>query len=168
MQILESLNGGLPFENSKFQVWHYILQIETMNTTGLIQFYSSKPRLIYMAVNIWIAPVILYLVGVWALPPTLPHYLTFFITGLIAIRYTKPRWGNPRMVFDSEGFYCGEYFPAESIQKVEPVMRALKLSLIKGGEVKEKVISLGWASNDDLKTIIKLVDERFGGRKNNK
>ena len=121
-----------------------------------------------MAANIWIAPVVLYLVGFWALPPTLPHYITFFITGLIAMRYTKRRWGNPRMVFDSEGFYCGEYFPAESIQKVEPVMRALKLSLIKGGEVKEKVISLGWASNDDLKTIIKLVDERFGGRENNK
>ncbi len=83
------------------------------------------------------------------------------------MRYTKRRWGSPRMVFDSEGFYCGEYFPAESIQKVEPVMRALKLSLIKGGEVKEKAISLGWASNDDLKTIITLVDERFGGRENN-
>lgn len=138
-----------------------------MNTTEQIQFYSSKPRLIYVAANIWIAPVLLYLIGIWTLPPTLPHYITFFITGLIAMRYTKPRWGSARMVFDSEGFYCGEYFSAESIQKVEPVMRALKLSLINGGEVKEKVISLGWASNDDLKTIIKLVDQRFGGRGNN-
>ena len=121
-----------------------------------------------MAANIWAAPVLLYLLGVWALPPTLPHYLTFFVTGLIAVRYIKQRWSSPRMVFDNEGFYCGEYFPTESIQKVEPVMRALKLSLIKGGEVKEKVISLGWASNDDLKTIIILVNERFGGRGNNK
>ena len=120
-----------------------------------------------MAANIWIAPVLLYLIGIWTLPPTLPHYITFFITGLIAMRYTKRRWGSARMVFDSEGFYCGEYFSAESIQKVEPVMRALKLSLINGGEVKEKVISLGWASNDDLKTIVKLVDQRFGGRGNN-
>ena len=139
-----------------------------MNTTEQIEFYSSKPRLIYMAANIWIAPVLLYLVGVWALPPTLPHYITFFISGLIAMRYIKQRWASPRLVFDSEGFYCGEYFPTESIQKVEPVMRALKLSLIKEGESKDKVISLGWASNDDLKTIIKLADERFGGRKNNK
>ena len=138
-----------------------------MNTTETIQFYSSKPRLIYVAANIWIAPVLLYLIGVWALPPTVPHYFAFFITGLIAMRYTKPRWSSPRMVFDSEGFYCGEYFADESIQKVEPVMRALKLSLIKDGEVKEKVISLGWAGSDDLKTIIKLVHERYGGRENN-
>ena len=45
-------------------------------------------------------------------------------------------------------------------------MRALKLGLIKDGESKEKVISLGWASNDDLKTIIKLAYERFGSREN--
>ena len=121
-----------------------------------------------MAANIWAAPVLLYLIGVWTLPPTLPHYITFFITGLIAMRYIKQRWGSPRMVFDSEGFYCGEYFPAESIQKVDPVMRALKLSLIKDGESKEKVISLGWASNDDLKRIIKLADERFNAREINK
>ncbi len=68
------------------------------------------------------------------------------------------------MVFDSEGLYCGEYYPAESIQKVEPVLRSLKLSLIKDGETRDKVISLGWASNDDLKTIIILADERFNSK----
>ncbi len=80
------------------------------------------------------------------------------------MRYVKQRWGNPRMVFDSEGFYCGEYYLAESIQKVEPVMRSLKLSLTKDGESKDKVISLGWASNDDFKTIVKLAVERFNSR----
>ena len=135
-----------------------------MTTTDQIQFYSSKPRLIHMAINIWIAPALLYLAGIWAFPPTMPHYITFFFTGLIAMRYVKQRWGNPRMVFDSEGFYCGEYYLAESIQKVEPVMRSLKLSLTKDGESKDKIISLGWASNDDLKTIVKLAVERFNRR----
>jgi len=135
-----------------------------MNTTDKINFYSSKPRLIHMAANIWIAPALLYLIGVWTWPPALPHYIAFFITGLIAMRYTKQRWGSPRMVFDSEGLYCGEYYPTESIQKVEPVMRSLKLSLVKDGISRDKVISLGWASKDDLKTIVMLADERFNNR----
>ena len=117
-----------------------------------------------MAVNIWVTPGLLYLVGVWTWPPTIPHYITFFITGLIAMRFVKQRWGSPRMVFDNEGLYCGEYYPAESIQKVEPVMRALRLSLIRDGESKDKVISLGWASNDDLKRIVKLADDRFNSK----
>ena len=135
-----------------------------MNTVEPIRFYSSRPRLIHMAVNIWISPALLYLIGIWTWPPTLPHYITFFITGLIAMRYTKQRWDSPRMVFDSEGVYCGEYYPAESIQKIEPVMRAIKLSLFKDGVPKDKVISLGWASNDDFKKIVKLADERFNSR----
>ena len=43
-------------------------------------------------------------------------------------------------------------------------MRSLKLSLTKDGESKDKVISLGWASNDDFKTIVKLAVERFNSR----
>ena len=132
-----------------------------MNATDQIIFYSSKPRLLHMAANILIAPALLYLVGLWAWPPTMPHYVTFFITGLIAMRYVKQRWSSPRLVFDSEGFYCREYYPAESIQKVEPVLRSIRLSLIKDGESKDKVVSLGWASNDDFKTIINLAVDRF-------
>ena len=132
-----------------------------MSTAEPIHFYSSRPRLIHMAVNIWISPALLYLLGIWAWPPALPHFIAFFITGVLAIRYAKARWASPRMVFDSEGLYCEEYYPAESIQKVEPVMRALKLSLIKDGVPKDKVIGLGWASNDDLKKIVILADERF-------
>jgi len=132
-----------------------------MNATDPIHFYSSKPRLIHMAANIWISPGLLYLAGIWAWPPTTPHYITFFITGLIAIRYSQQRWSSPRLVLDSEGLYCGKYYPAETIHKVEPVLRALKLSLISDGELKDKVISLGWASNDDIKTIVMLAADRF-------
>jgi hypothetical protein len=137
------------------------LPVDAMNTADEYHFYSSKPRLIHMAANIFIAPALLYLVGVWTWPPVLPHYITFFISGFIALGFVKQRWGSPRLVFDSEGLYFGEYYPAESIQKVEPVMRSLKLSLIKDGEIKDKIISLGWASNDDLNTIVKMAVDRF-------
>jgi hypothetical protein len=135
-----------------------------MTTTEKVEFYSSKPRLIHMTANIWISPVLLYLIGIWVWPPTLPHYIAFFITGLIAMHYFKQRWGSPRLVFDEEGFYCGEYYPVETIQKVEPGMRSLKLSLIKDGESKDKVISLGWASNDDFKAIVLLAMDRFNSK----
>jgi len=42
-----------------------------MNTTDQIHFYSSKPRLIHMAANIWIAPAYLYLIGIWTWPQNL-------------------------------------------------------------------------------------------------
>jgi len=89
-------------------------------------FYSSKPRTIHMAINIAIAPVLLYLLGIWPWPPTLPHYITFFITGLIGMRYAKRRLGQPRLALDEKGLYCGEFYPAESIRNVQTVMRALK------------------------------------------
>ncbi len=124
-------------------------------------FYSSKPRTIHVAVNIALAPVLLYLLGIWPWPPTLPHYITFFITGLIGMRYAKLRLGQARLALDEKGLYCGEFYPAESIRNVQPVMRALKLTLMQDGEVKEKIINLGWASNNDFNVIVQLVVERF-------
>lgn len=125
-------------------------------------FYSSKPRVIHMAINIAIAPVLLYLVGVWPWPPTLPHYITFFITGLIGMRYAKQRLGRARLAIDADGLHCNEFYPNESIRDVQTVMRALKLTLVQDGEVREKIINLGWASNDDFKTIVELLSKRFG------
>ena len=71
-----------------------------MNDESTAVFYSSKPRVTHMALNITLAPVLLYLVGIWPWPPTLPHYITFFITGLIGMRYAKQRLGQPRLVLD--------------------------------------------------------------------
>jgi len=127
-----------------------------------IQFYSSKPRLLHVALNIALAPALLYLVGVWPWPPTLPHYLTFGITGLIAMRYAKMRWRQPRLVIDEQGLTCGVFYPWASIRHVQTVMRAFKLTLMHDdGKVTQKVLNLGWASNDDFKKIVALVTERF-------
>ena len=124
-------------------------------------FYASKPRVIHMAINITLAPVLLYLIGLWPWPPTLPHYITFFITGLIGFRYAKLRLGQPRLVLDEKGLYCPEFFAQEDIRNVQTVMRALKLTLVEDGEVKEKIINLGWASNQDFPLIVELVTKRF-------
>lgn len=133
-----------------------------MNEPQPIQFYSSKPRLIHMALNISLAPALLYLVGFWPWPPTLPHYITFGITGLIAMRYARLRWHQPRLIIDDRGLTCGEFYPWESIRHVQTVMRAFKLTLMQeDGQVRQKVLNLGWASNDDFKTIVRIITERF-------
>ena len=132
-----------------------------MSETSPQVFYSSKPRLVHVALNIALAPVLLYLFGIWSLPPTLPHYITFAITGLIGHRYARRRWSTPRLVLDDDGLHCGEFYPAESIQRVDRVMRAMKLRVLVDGAVQDRVISLGWASNADFKVIVALLHDRF-------
>ena len=124
-------------------------------------FYSSKPRLIHMAVNIAIAPVLLYLLGAWPWPPVLPHYIVFAITTLMALRFARQRWSAPRLVLDASGLSCGKFYAADDIYRAEPSMRAVTLTLLADGKVKTKAISLGWASREDCRVIQHLLAQRF-------
>lgn len=139
-----SVNNGVPMTDSES-----------------IKFYSSKPRLIHMAANILFAPILLYLLGLWAWPPVLPHYIVFAITLLMAVRYLRQRWHAPRLVLDEKGLFCGTFYPAEDIYRTDATMRAVQLTVLKDGKVKQEIISLGWASREDFKTIIQLLSERF-------
>ena len=56
-----------------------------MNDETRHVFYASKPRILHMALNIAIAPVLLYLLGAWKWPPVLPHYIVFAMTSLMAL-----------------------------------------------------------------------------------
>lgn len=132
-----------------------------MSDTETNTFYSSKFRLVHIAANIALAPALLYLFGIWSLPPTLPHFATFAVTGFIAFRYAFQRWDIPRLVIDDAGLHFGEFIPAESIQKVDRLMRSLKIQVLEDGSMKEKVINLNWASNADFKIILELVGRRF-------
>jgi hypothetical protein len=124
-------------------------------------FYSSKTRLVHMAINIAIAPVLLYLLGAWAWPPILPHYIVFVITGLMAVHFARRRWNEPRLVLDANGLLCGKFYSADNIYKAEPAMRSISLTLLTEGRVKNKIVSLGWASREDCQTIQQLLAERF-------
>lgn len=124
-------------------------------------FYSSKPRLVHMALNIAFAPVLLYLAGLWTLPPVLPHYIVFAITALMAVQFTRQRWYAPRLVLDDKGLFCGKFYPIDNIYRAEAVFRAVKLTVLADGKVSEKIVSLGWSSRDDYKKIAQLLSERF-------
>jgi len=124
-------------------------------------FYSSKPRIVHVALNIALAPILLYLLGAWAWPPELPHYIVFAITGLMALHYARQRWKAPRLVLDDKGLHCGTFYPAENIYRAEASIRSVTLTVLADGKVKEKIISLGWASRDDYKAIVQLLSDRF-------
>jgi hypothetical protein len=133
----------------------------SMTDSESIKFYSSKPRLIHMSANILFAPILLYLLGVWAWPPTLPHYIVFAITLLMAVHYLRQRWHTPRLVLDEKGLFCGAFYSAENIYRADATLRSVQLTVLKDGKVKQKIISLGWASREDYKAIVQLLSERF-------
>ena len=124
-------------------------------------FYSSKPIIIQMAINIAIAPLLLYLLGAWSWPPELPHYVVFAITFLMALQYARQRWKAPRLLLDDSGLTCGKFYAADNIYRAEPSLRSVTLTILSDGKVKEKVVNLGWASKDDCRTIQQLLANRF-------
>ena len=132
-----------------------------MNTESRHVFYASKPRILHMALNITLAPILLYLLGAWSWPPLLPHYIVFAITALMGLHYARRHWSTPRLVLDEEGLHCGDFYATDEIYKAVPAMRSVVLTVLRDGKVKDKVISLGWSSRDDYRVIVQLLGERF-------
>jgi hypothetical protein len=132
-----------------------------MDNASKQAFYASKLRILHMAANITLAPSLLYLVGAWSWPPQLPHYIVFAITALMALHYSRRHWSTPRLVLDESGLQCGAFYETDNIYRAEPAIRSVVLTILKDGKVKEKIISLGWASREDYKAIIALLSERF-------
>jgi hypothetical protein len=132
-----------------------------MSTDSKHVFFASKPRILHMAANIAFAPILLYLLGAWSWPPLLPHYVVFAITALMALHYARRHWSTPRLVLDETGLHCGDFYATDDIYKADAAIRSVVLTVLRDGKVKEKIISLGWASRDDYKTIVQLLGERF-------
>jgi hypothetical protein len=132
-----------------------------METNNRKVFYASKPRILHMAANIALAPFLLYLLGAWPWPPQLPHYVVFAITALMALHYARRNWSRPRLVLDDSGLHCGAFYASDNIYKATPAIRSVVLTMLKDGKVRDKVISLGWSSREDYRTIVALLSERF-------
>lgn len=132
-----------------------------MNDEEKLTFYSSKPRLIHIAANIALAPVLLYLIRVWPWPPTIVHLCVFAITTIIALRYLIRHWHTPRLIIDNKGLYFGQFYPAETIRKTESTLRTITLTLEEDGQIRVKTLNFRWASSDDFQVIDDLVKNRF-------
>jgi len=129
---------------------------------GAVSFYPGKNQLIPIAFNIAVAPLLLYLIGLWPWPPTVLHIAVFALTSIMAVRFVKHHLQKARMVIDEAGIHCGKSYPAENIRGVKPYMRALKVRVDVDGNETEKVINLWWASNEDLQVIFQQTAERYG------
>ena len=134
------------------------------NAQSSISFYPGKKQLIPLAFNIAVAPMLLYLFGLWPWPPTVLHMAVFALTIIMAVRYVKYHLQKARMVIDDSGIHCGKFYPADSIRAVKPYMRALKVWVDIDGNEKEKVINLWWASKEDLQVIFQQASERYSLR----
>ena len=107
------------------------------------------------------APVLLYLFGLWAWPPSGVHLLTFALTSIIAWRFFSSRWKKVRLIIDDSGIDCGIRYPTESIVSVKPFMRAVKLRLTQENGESEATVNLAWASNRDFSEIVSRLDQQF-------
>lgn len=125
------------------------------------RFYWSKYHLVHMAVNIALAPALLYLLGFWAWPPVLPHIIVFVITLLLALRYVHKRWHLPRLILNDEGLTCDKFYPAETIYQAQPSLRSINLLMFSDNEFRRREINLSWASKVDREAIQQLLAERF-------
>lgn len=132
-----------------------------MNQETEYRFYWSRLHLVHMAINIGLAPVLLYLLGFWSWPPTIIHLGTFAITLMIALRYAHNRWQEPKLILNKEGLTCGKFYPSDIIYKATPSMRSVSLTLYSDNQLRLKEIHLGWASADDRQQIQQLLAERF-------
>jgi hypothetical protein len=133
-----------------------------MSEQESVVFYPGKARLIPIAFNIAISPILLYLSGIWAWQPTILDIGVFVLTAIIAVQFVKQNTSRPRIIFDNEGIHCGGVsYPIESIIAIKPYMRALKIKIDNEGKEKEKVVNLWWAGKNDLRRIYETATSRY-------
>lgn len=125
-------------------------------------FYPGKKQLLPIAFNIAVAPMLLYLFGLWSWPPTLVHLIAFIFTSIIAIRFVRGHLAQPALVFDQLGIHQPkQFYPAEQIKAVKPHFRSLKIQLEVDGESVEKSIGLWWAGGDIIESIYRETGNRY-------
>jgi hypothetical protein len=133
-----------------------------MSEEETVIFYPGKAKLIPIAFNIAIVPMLLYFSGVWPWPPTILHMVVFVLTAIVAVKFIKRSIKKPRLIFDNKGIHCGGVtYPTELIISIQPYMRALRIKFNKDGKEKEKVLNLWWASKKDIGRIYEIATERY-------
>jgi fucose 4-O-acetylase-like acetyltransferase len=133
-----------------------------MSEQQSVVFYPGKARLIPIAFNIAIAPILLYFSGVWAWPPAIFHIAVFVLTTIVAIQFVKRSTSKPRIIFDNQGIhFAGVTYPTASIIAIQPYMRALIIKINKEGKEKEKIVNLWWAGKEDIRLIYETAKARY-------
>ena len=133
-----------------------------MSDNPPIVFYPGKLRLIHVAINLALMPLLLYLFKIWSWPPTLIHMGVFALSAMMAIRFYRLRMGKPRLVFDDAGLHGEVSYASADIRGVKPTLGALSIRVDEESGSKEHLINLWWASKADMREISRLALERYG------
>lgn len=134
----------------------------SMTETSEIVFYPGKRRLVHIALNVALAPLLLYLLRIWSWPPGAVHMGVFGITAILGFRFYRSRVGKPRLRFDDAGLHYKTSFPATAIRGVKAEIGALKVWVEGEQGLKEHLVNLWWASRDDMQEIVRIASERYG------
>ena len=135
-----------------------------MSDSTTHSFCYSKGRIIHVAINIALSPVLFIVVGVWSWPPTGMQALIYLASFLAAVAYSRYRWQQPVLFIDDNGIRGKKSFEFASLEKCALIFRSLrlKLSADKGGQ--EEVLNLNWASKEDIQKIVALVNQGIESR----
>ncbi len=128
-------------------------------------YYTSRGRLVHAAVNIALAPVLLYLFRYWNWPPELSQLPWFLVSAGIALAYVHHHRRVPKFVIGEEQIRAGRRtWRRDQLVAVQPVLRQLRIVVDEGGVRREAVIAMGWASVDDYREIASRLQEAIPDR----
>ncbi len=130
-----------------------------------VAYYTSRGRLVHAAVNIALAPVLLYLFRFWSWPPELSQLPWFLVSGGIALAYVNHYRRVPKFVIGEDLICAGRRsWRRDQLVAVQPVLRQLRIVVDEGGVRREAVIAMGWASAGDYREIANRLGKAASNR----
>ncbi len=133
-----------------------------MAESSEIVFYPGRRRLVHIALNIALAPLLLYLLRIWSWPPGAVHLGVFGITAIMGFRFFRSRSGKPRLRFDDAGLHYKTSYAASAIRGVKAEIGSMKIWVEDEQGLHEHLINLWWANRDDMQEIVRVASERYG------
>jgi hypothetical protein len=118
------------------------------------EFFMSKRKLIHFALNLALAPAILYVFRIWPWPPAPVHLAVFGITSVMAIKFYMHNRKQPKLIADSTGIQGKFFVERDSIKDISLHGNLLKFSTESNGHYEERSMRLWWAEVGELEFIL--------------
>ncbi len=118
------------------------------------KYYTSRGRMLHSAVNIALAPVLLYLFRYWNWPPDWSHLPWFLASSGVAAFFVVQRRRTPKFIIGETTISAGNRtWRQDQLVAIQPVLRQLRVVVDEDGSRRESVIAMGWASAQDYREI---------------
>jgi hypothetical protein len=118
------------------------------------EFFMSRRKLIHFALNLALAPAILYVFRVWPWPPAPIHLAVFGITTVMALKFYQHNRKQPKLIADSSGIRGKFFVERDSIRNISLQGNLLKFTTESNGLSEERSMRLWWAEVAELDFIL--------------